>query len=257
MISLNKIFVVALKQLELGSAVAVRLTKYTGKSKEFIHPKHFLEESPWFTKHLNRYDTVLDLGSGNGQNSLKAAKIANKVVGIEIDENLIKISQRTAKQKKSKNIRFIRGNLEKKLPVKNESFSKVLILDVLEHLHSREQILDEIHRVLKPQGLVFIGVPNKDTSWKKYQRSVKICSFSDPDHKIEFSQKSISKLISESSYKILSFGYGKYDTPFRGLYDIIGVIYLPLYKKISISREQKTQSSPNEASGFEIVAQKR
>src|SRR3990167_8414802 len=249
--------VLFLKQLDLGSAIAVRLMKYTGKSKEFVHPKHFLEESPWFTKHLNRYDTVLDLGSGNGQNSLKAAKIANKVVGIEIDENLIKISQRTAKQKQLKNVRFFKSNLEKKLSFKDETFSKVIFLDVLEHLHNRKQILNEIRRVLKPRGLVFIGVPNKDTSWKKYQRSVKICSFSDPDHKIEFSQKSISKLISESSYKILSFGYGKYDTPFRGLYDIIGVIYLPLYKKISISREQKTQSSPNEASGFEIVAQKR
>ena len=253
----KKATVLFLKQLDLGSAIAVRLTKYTGKSKEFIHPKHFLEESPWFTKYINGYDMILDLGSGNGQNSLKTAKIANEVVGIEIDENLIKISQRTAKQKQLKNVRFIKGDLEKKIPFKDETFSKVIFLDVLEHLHNRKQILNEIRRVLKPRGLVFIGVPNKNTSWKKYQRSVKVCSFSDSDHKIEFSQKSISKLISESSYKILSFGYGKYDTPFRGLYDIIGVIYLPLYKKISISREQKTQSSPNEASGFEIVAQKR
>lgn len=254
--SLKKLLAVALKQLDLGSAVAVRLTKYTGKSKEFIHPKHFLEENPWFTKHLRERDTVLDLGSGNGQNSLKTAKIASKVIGVEVDENLIKISQRSAKQKKMKNVRFIRGDLEKILPFKNSSFSKILILDVLEHLYKREQILSEIRRVLKLNGLVFIGVPNKDTSWKKFQRSVKICSFSDPDHKIEFSQKSISKLISDSKFKITSFNYGKYDTPFRGFYDIIGAIYLPLYKKISIWRYNRAQLYPKEASGFEIVAQK-
>ena len=254
--SLKKLLVVALKQLDLGSAVAVRLTKYTGKSKEFIHPKHFLEENPWFTKLLKSSDTVLDLGSGNGQNSLKTAKIASKVVGVEADKNLINISQRSVKQKKLKNVRFIKGNLEKALPFKNSSFSKVLILDVLEHLHKRVQILSEIRRVLKPRGLVFIGVPNKDTSWKKFQRSAKLCSFSDPDHKIEFSQESISKLILESKFKILSFGYGKYDTPFRGFYDIIGAIYLPLYRKISINRYQRAQKYPDNASGFEIVAQK-
>ena len=252
----KKTAVLFLKQLDLGSAIAVRLTKYTGKSKEFIHPKHFLEENPWFTKLLKSSDTVLDLGSGNGQNSLKTAKIVNKVIGVEADENLIKISQRSAKQKKLRNVRFVKGDLEKTLPFKNSSFSKVLILDVLEHLHKRVQILSEIRRVLKPHGLVFIGVPNKNTSWKKFQRSAKLCSFSDPDHKIEFSQKSISKLISESSYKILSFGYGKYDTAFRGLYDIIGAIYLPLYRKISINRYHKAQKHPSDASGFEIVAKK-
>ena len=122
----KKILVIVLKKLDLASAIAVRLTKYTGKSKEFIHPKHLLSQKPWFTRYLGINDVVLDLGSGNGQNSIKAAKIANKVIGIEIDEDLLKIAQSIKKQKKVKNVEFTQGNLEDKLPYKNITFDKIL-----------------------------------------------------------------------------------------------------------------------------------
>ena len=253
----KKILVIVLNKLDLASAIAVRLTKYTGKSKEFIHPKHLLSQKPWFTRYLGINDVVLDLGSGNGQNSIKAAKIANKVIGIEIDEDLLKIAQSIKKQKKVKNVEFTQGNLEDKLPYKNITFDKILFIDVLEHLNNRAQILNEVYRVLKPKGLIMIGVPNKETSWKKTQMSVGICSYSDPDHKIEFNESSIRELLSKHEFEIIQIGYDKYDTPFRGFYDVIGSLYLPLYKKISNWRKTKAQKNPQEASGFEIIAQKK
>lgn len=254
---LKKEYVLILKKIDLCSAIAVRLTKYTGKSKEFVHPKHFLEKKPWFVKFLDKKDTVLDLGSGNGQNAIKCSKVANKVIGIEIDEALIKIAQNTTNQKKINNIKFTRGNLEQKLPIKTASINKIIFLDVLEHLINRKQILSEARRTLMPGGLIMVGVPNKDTSWKKMQRSVGICSYADPDHKIEFSETSIRKLLTGSKFEIIHFAYGKFDTPLRGFYDIIGGLYLPLYKKISKFRELKSQINPKEASGFEIVAKKQ
>ncbi|MEK7581002.1 MAG: methyltransferase domain-containing protein [Patescibacteria group bacterium] len=253
---LKKLYISALKKIEICSAIAVRLTKYTGKSKVFIHPKHFLNERPWFIKFLAKNDIVLDLGSSSGQNAIKSSNYVKKIVGIEIDKTLLDISRRTIEEKKIKNVKFIEGNLEKKLSFKNKSFDKVIFLDVLEHLIKRDQILSEIHRILKSKGLLIIGVPNKETSWKKAQRSVSMFSYSDPDHKIEFSEAEIKKLLTKHSFHIIQFNYAPYDTPFRGFYDIIGVFSLSLYKKIHEWRAIKSQKNGKEASGFEIVAAK-
>lgn len=245
-------FVLALKKIDLASALAVRLTKLTGKSKIPIHPKHFLTQNPWFAKYIGKGDTVLDLGCGNGQNGKKAAKIAKKVIGVDIDEKLLA----QAKSTRVKNVIFKTLNLEESLPFKNASFDKVLFLDVLEHLRKRDQALSEIRRILVTNGLLLLGVPNSQTSWKKLQRRVGLCSYSDPDHKIEFSENSIRRLLEKHKFEILKFGYGKFDIPARGALDVIGAISLSFYKLITSMREKLAQKHPSEASGFEIVAQK-
>ena len=148
------------------------------------------------------------------------------------------------------------ANLEQKLKFKDTSFDKILFLDVLEHLQNRDQILSEVRRILKPNGLLFLGVPNSQTSWKRLQRSAGVCSYSDPDHRIEFSEKSIRQILKKHKLEIETFGYGKFDTPLRGVIDVIGGISMSLYKKISDWRARKTMTNPQEASGFVIVARK-
>lgn len=250
----NKYFILSLKETDLLSALAVRMTKWLGKSNVPIHPKHFLNKSPWFVLGLAKNDIVLDLGSGNGQNAIKASRKCKKVIGLELDINLIDLAKKSSKKK---NIVFMKANLEKNLPLKNNLFDRVIFLDVLEHLHNRVEILKEIHRVLKSGGRLFIGVPNSETSWKKCQRSAGISSFSDPDHKVEFTKLQISNLLKKSGFEIESFNYGKFDIPLRGLVDVVGAMSLSIYKRIDSIRANYGNKYPKEASGFEIVAVKK
>ena len=252
----KKQLILLLKKIEVGSAFAVRLTQLTKKSKLPIHPKHFLTQKPWFIKYLTSKDLVIDIGSGNGQNAIKAARVAKKVIGLEINESLIKIAKQSAKNNRVKNIFFKKTDLEKDINIKNR-FDKVLFLDVLEHLEKRDKILVEIKKLLKSNGHLFLGVPNSQTSWKRSQRSVGINSYSDPDHKIEYSEPQIKNFLKKHDFKIIHFGYAPADTPFRGFYDIIGGISISLYKKIHNWRYQKAQRHHQESSGFEIVAQKK
>lgn len=247
---LRKIYILLLKKTELGSAVSVRLTKLTGKSKEPIHPKHFLTQNPWFSKYLRKDDVVLDLGCGNGQNTIKAARKVKKVIGIEYNSEMIKI----AKSTKQKNVVFRQADLEKKVEFKENKFDVVLLLDVLEHLHNRNLVLMEIKRILKPKGKLLLGVPNSQTSWKKRLRSVGLSSFSDPDHKIEFSERQIRNLLKREGYRVEQLSYGIYDTPYRGLIDIVGGLSINLYKLIYRYRKVMSRKYPHEGSGFEIVA---
>ncbi|MEK6894035.1 MAG: class I SAM-dependent methyltransferase [Nanoarchaeota archaeon] len=50
-----------------------------------------------------------------------------------------------------------------KLPFKNNYFSQIIILDVLEHIKDHEKALEEINRVLKKGGRLAICVPNDTT----------------------------------------------------------------------------------------------
>lgn len=252
--ALKRIVVFLVKKLDLGSAVAVRLTKITGKSKTPIHPKHFLTEKPWFAKNLKKSDVVLDLGCGNGQNSIKAARIVKKVDGVDIDDVLLGIAKNSAENLKISNVKFEKADLEKKLNYKNNAFDKIIFLDVLEHLSNRDQILQEVKRVLKPGGLLFLAVPNSQTSWKRFQESLGVCSYSDPDHRIEFSREQIRALLKKHGFKIVKLGYGYFDTPLRGLFDMIGGLSLNLYCYLSDWRKRQVIKKPSETSGFEIVA---
>ena len=253
---LKKAIVLTLKRLDLGSAAAVRLTKYTGKSKTCVHPKHFLNPTPWFMKFIEKSDTVLDLGCGYGQNSLKTAKKAKKVLGLDSDRNLLEQAKISADQNKISNVSFNYVNLESRIPIENKLFNKIIILDVLEHIKNRDQLAREIKRILKNDGLAIISVPNAQTSWKKFQRSAGVCSFSDPDHKIEFSERSIKKFLNNHKLKVIHFGYDTYDTPLRGLFDIIGAVSLGFYRMTIKWRNNMVQKSPKETSGFQIVVSK-
>jgi len=65
-------------------------------------------------------------------------------------------------------------------PFKDEQFEAVYIIDVIEHLDDVIKVMEEIHRVLKPGGRVFI----RTTYWRTEN------SFTDPTHKHYFTEKS-------------------------------------------------------------------
>lgn len=253
---IKKYIVLMIKKTDLASALAVRITQYTGKSKVPMHPKHFISNKPWFTQGVGKNEVVVDLGAGNGQNSIKIARLCKKVISLEINPDLIKIGESSLLNERLKNVHYQEANLEKKLNLKDNFIDRVIFLDVLEHLRQRDTILKEINRILKPKGILFLGVPNSETAWKKFQRSAGVDSFADPDHKIEFSQDSITKLLIKNGFKIKNFGYGKLDIPFRGILDVIGAFSLGFYKSVDKKRAGIVKKYPQEASGFEIVATK-
>src|SRR2546426_211148 len=68
-----------------GKSVGVRLVKYTGKSRHFVHPKH-LVESPWhdwYVDYLSPAAVVLDVGGANGGHTFRAARPAKRIVRSE------------------------------------------------------------------------------------------------------------------------------------------------------------------------------
>jgi 2-polyprenyl-3-methyl-5-hydroxy-6-metoxy-1,4-benzoquinol methylase len=234
----------------------MHLVQLTGKSRYPIHPKHLIKiERSWYLGKIKPTDKVLDLGCNNGQHTLKIAKKCRKIIGLDQDERQLTIAVNSASERGIKNVIFRKQNLEKKLNFSDRLFDKVIFLDVLEHLVNRRQILLEIKRVLKPRGLVFIAIPNSQTSWKKLQRRAGINSFADPDHKIEYTAAAAKKQLTDLGFKILSFQPVTFDSPWVGFFDLLGGISLTIYSRIARFKRLKAQKYPQESTGFRIIAE--
>ena len=96
---------------------------------------------------------------------------------------------------------------------------------MLEHLHNRDQILREIHRALTPGGKLLLSVPNRDTGWKVRLRRAGLFSYSDADHKIEYTAQELTEELRRNGFvpegplqtEVL-------DTPWVGLIDLVGIV---------------------------------
>lgn len=251
-----KYFVIFLQHLKILSAISMRLVQLTGKHKKRVHPKHLISGRPWYIKFLSKSDLVLDVGCANGQHTLKAARYCKKIIGFDIDASQLEIANDDKEKKNINNVEFKQGSAERVFPFKNNSFDKVLILDVLEHLNRRKFVINQIHRMLRPGGLLLLAVPNKDTSWKKLQANFKLPYFSDPDHKIEYSQVGLLSFLKKNNFIPLLIQPVVYDTPLAPLIDLVGGVSLTYYKKLVEWKKNYAKKYPQESNGFEIVAKK-
>jgi len=251
----KRFFVICLQRLKILSALSMRLVQLTGKHPERVHPKHLVKnKTPWYVKYLNKNDVVLDVGCANGQHTIKAARYCKKIIGFDVDDNQLGIARQEASQKKINNIELRKSSAEDPFPYPKNFFDKVLFFDVIEHLAKRDLALREINRVLKPDGVLLMAAPNKETSWKKLQASLGLPYFSDPDHKIEYSKSEIKKILAQHKFKILKIFPVVYDTPLAPIFDLIGGFSLSAYSKMADWKRKKAVENPSESNGFEIVA---
>lgn len=248
------IFVYVLRQLQYLSGLAIRLTKLTGKSPYLIHPKHLIKKSLWYIKYLQPNDVVLDMGFGSLQHSIDIYKKVRSIYAFDNLEQNIDLAYNRINVLNIKKIKIDLADAEKKLPYKNNQFSVVLCLDVLEHIKNEKIAMGEIRRVLKKNGKLFLSLPNSESSWKQLQRSVGLNYYSDPDHKREYTRSQVEKLMQKYSFRQVFVNPITYDTPLAGVIDLVGGFSLEFYKKLLQWKRTKIKYNPQETVGFEIYA---
>jgi 2-polyprenyl-3-methyl-5-hydroxy-6-metoxy-1,4-benzoquinol methylase len=104
---------------------------------------------------------ILDIGCGYGWCELNFLKRgAKKVVGIEITEEDLKTVKKNIKDKRAE---FKVGDATN-LKFPKESFDTIVCWEVLEHipLKTEHQMFAQIHKVLKPGGILYLSTPYND-----------------------------------------------------------------------------------------------
>lgn len=99
-------------------------------------------------------DIALDLGCGRGDNTLCLSKKAKKVFGVDIKK------WKEWEKLKNKNLEFILADA-RRLPFQDKSFDVVFTKDTLHHIKDKEKALEEIRRVAKKGGRIYIAEVNR------------------------------------------------------------------------------------------------
>ena len=243
-----------------GKAVGVRLVKYTGKSRYLIHPKHLVDAPwhDWYVECLDPRDVVLDVGCANGAHTLRAARRARRVFGMDYDIAQLRVAAAEARALGLKNVHVFAWDLARPFPFPDGSFDTALFLDVIEHLHRRREVLQEIRRVLKPSGRLLISGPNRDTAWRRRLRAAGLFAFSDPDHKVEYTEAEFLAELSAGGFEPIGPVMPVvFDTPWAGLIDALGGVSLRLYARLSRWKRDAALARPQESTGFRVVTRVR
>lgn len=107
---------------------------------------------------LNKGDSVIDLGCGDGfyLYLLSYLPIKLKQIGFDQDEIVLENARKNLLPKK---IKLVRGDLIR-IPFKKNTFIKAIMTEVLEHVEYDKKVLSEVYRILKPNGVLVLTVPN-------------------------------------------------------------------------------------------------
>ncbi len=99
-------------------------------------------------------DSVLDLGSGAGNDCFIARTIAGetgKVTGLDFSEEMLEKAKQNLEKTGFTNMEFVRGDIED-MPLSDSTFDVVLSNCVLNLVPDKQKAFSEIYRVLKPGG---------------------------------------------------------------------------------------------------------
>jgi len=105
--------------------------------------------------NLKENQNYLEVGCGNGHTcKYLARKYHLNVTGTDVDPEMIQFAKENIDDIPS--IRFLEMDATK-MPFEDNEFDIVLSFGVMHHIGHWEKALEEISRVLKPQGLLIFG----------------------------------------------------------------------------------------------------
>lgn len=163
--------------------------------------------------------TILDFGCGEGRYIEEFLKInPYKIIGTDISSYAINRAK-----KKFPKARFYAVSGDDKLPVTSNTVDFILAADVIEHIFDVSNFLLEMNKSLKKGGKIFISTPYHGLIKNLIIALVGFDIAFNPTHQHIrfFTKKSLSKLLENHGFKVLSYGqYGRFKPVSMGMYFI-------------------------------------
>ena len=129
---------------------------------------------------------ILDYGCATGSYCLKLKRLGFECVGVDINEEYIKIAQQ----------RNVTAYVVKDtLPFEDKSFDTVIMFELLEHVQNPEQVLKESKRVALKNILITVPNCGEFEALKKYGMTYD--HFLDLDHINFFTKQDMERLFSK------------------------------------------------------------
>jgi len=131
-----------------------RLMSLTYKFRDFLLPRMNILKEVGIEAGFH----VLDYGCGPGSYILPLAKLvgkSGKIYALDVHPLAIQAVQRLASRKRLENVQTILSDCKTGLPP--NSVDAILLYDVLHDLDNPSGVLAELHRILKPKGILSLS----------------------------------------------------------------------------------------------------
>jgi len=149
-----------------------------------------------FVTRVKNEGRLLDIGCATGQFLRGMQRYPDfELVGVEIDHDAAHIAQ------SQYGLNVFNGRLEE-AGFPDAHFDAVTLWDVLEHLPDPSASLMEIHRILKPDGILVLRVPNAG-SWDARIFGKFWAGVDAPRHLYIFDRRTLAALLKKTGFKIL------------------------------------------------------
>ncbi len=136
---------------------------------------------------------LLEIGCANGM-FLDAMRQTGdwQVQGVEVSDAPVRVAREQL------GLKIFHGLLpDGQFP--DDAFDAVVMWDVLEHVHGPKETLLEIHRVLKPDGILVLRVPQLD-SWDRSLFGPYWVGWDAPRHLTLFSQQTLGLILARTGF---------------------------------------------------------
>jgi len=209
------------------SFVQVALTEIEQKMLEgkFAYGLDRIEE------HVNQKKYLLDIGCGTGEFLIISREKGWDVQGVEFNKKYIECL-------KKNNISVIDKPFDQASLPKNY-YNCVSLWTVLEHISNPLSLLNDIYQLLTIDGIIFVLVPNVDgLACRILQKDC--VTFAGETHINMFNIKTLTKILEDTGYEILSFetmhtligtvnNYMNYESPELGMSSEVFDFLTPKY----------------------------
>lgn len=148
----------------------------------------------FITKH-KAGGRILDIGCAAGTFLLgMQAQGKWQTYGVEISPEVARIAR------KRHNLNVFTGTLEE-AAFADQMFDAVTMWDVLEHVHDPTATLREIRRILKPDGLLLVRVPNL-ASWDAQLFGKTWAGLDAPRHLYVFTPDTLTQMLAQAGFRV-------------------------------------------------------